>query len=165
MSERIIIVAQTLNRVIGRAGGMPWHLPRDLKHFKEHTRGYPVIMGRKTYESLGKALPGRENIVITRQALTLPDAQLVPSLPQALALAESFQARVFIIGGSEIYQQALAADLVDTLLITWIETELAGDAFFPVIDAARWRLAQDERVDADAHTAYALRFCRYEKRQ
>lgn len=165
MSERIIIVAQTLNRVIGRAGGMPWHLPRDLRHFKEHTRGHPVIMGRKTYDSLGKALPGRENIVITRQALTLPDAHTAPSLPQALALAESLHARVFIIGGSEVYREALDAGVVDTLLVTWIETALDGDAFFPAIDAAQWRLTEGTRVDADKDHAYALRFCRYDRQQ
>lgn len=165
MSERIIIVAQTLNRVIGRAGGMPWHLPRDLRHFKEHTRGHPVIMGRKTYDSLGKALPGRENIVITRQALTLPDAHTVPSLPQALALAESLHARVFIIGGSEVYREALEAGVVDTLLVTWIETALDGDAFFPAIDAAQWRLTEETRVEADKDHAYALRFCRYDRKQ
>ena len=86
MPERIIIVAHSDNRVIGRDNAMPWHLPRDLRYFKSQTQGHPVIMGRKTYQSLGRALPQRENIVISRQALDLPDAHLAASLQEALAL-------------------------------------------------------------------------------
>lgn len=163
MSERIIIAAQSENRVIGQGGGMPWHLPRDLKFFKAHTLGHPVIMGRKTYQSLRKALPARENIVISRSVAELPDARVCAALPQALALADALHERVFIIGGSEVYHQALAADVVDTLLITWVETQLSGDALFPVIEAQRWRLLAEERAEADADNAYALRFCRYER--
>ena len=161
MSERIIIAAQSENRVIGQGGGMPWHLPRDLKFFKAHTLGHPVIMGRKTYQSLGKALLARENIVISRSVADLPDARVCASLPQALALADALHERVFIIGGSEVYHQALAADAGDTLLRTWVGTQLPGDAFLPGFEMARWRLLAEERVEADADNAYALRFCRY----
>ncbi|MDO5091401.1 MAG: dihydrofolate reductase [Cardiobacteriaceae bacterium] len=159
--ERILIVAHSDNRVIGRDNAMPWHLPRDLRHFKQHTSGHPVIMGRKTYQSLGKALPNRANIVISRQALDLADARLAASLEEALALAAPLDAQCFIIGGAQIYAQALAADLVDTLLITEVHTHVDGDSFFPELDAARWQETDAEHVAADDANAHAMTFRRY----
>ena len=103
MPEILLIVAQSDNRAIGHQGAMPWHLPRDLKHFKAQTLGHPVIMGRKTYDSIGRALPGRQNLVISRNAaLALPDAQTCPDLATAIARARGD--KIFIIGGAEIYR-------------------------------------------------------------
>ena len=100
MPEILLIVAQSDNRAIGHAGAMPWHLPRDLKHFKAQTLGHPVIMGRKTYDSIGRALPGRQNLVISRNAaLALPDAETCPDLATAIARARGD--KIFIIGGAD----------------------------------------------------------------
>ena len=165
MPERIIIVAHSDNRVIGRDNAMPWHLPRDLRYFKSQTQGHPVIMGRKTYQSLGRALPQRENIVISRQALDLPDAHLAASLQEALALAATFGGKIFIIGGAQIYAQALAEDMADTLLITKVHTTLDGDSHFPPLDAAHWQETGAEYVPADADNPYAMTFMRYERKR
>ncbi len=109
-----MIAAMANNRVIGKDNQMPWHLPADLKHFKKVTLGKPVIMGRKTYQSIGKALPGRRNIVISRQGVALSaDADWVQSIEQALALVQD-EAEVMIIGGAEIYRQVLP--IADTLI-------------------------------------------------
>ncbi len=124
-----MIAAMANNRVIGKDNQMPWHLPADLKHFKKVTLGKPVIMGRKTYQSIGKALPGRRNIVISRQSGALStDADWVQSIELALALVQH-EAEVMIIGGAEIYRQVLP--LADTLYITDIDLTVEGDAFFP----------------------------------
>lgn len=164
MSERIIIVAQADNGVIGRNNAMPWHLPRDLRYFKQQTQGHPVIMGRKTYQSLGKALPNRANIVVSRQALDLADAQLAPSLPDAIARASKLGDKLFIIGGAQVYAQALSQGLVDTLLVTHVHASPEGDTFFPAIDTALWQLASAEEVPADADNRYAMTFSRYERK-
>jgi dihydrofolate reductase len=114
-----MIAAMANNRVIGKDNQMPWHLPADLKHFKKVTLGKPVIMGRKTYQSIGKALPGRRNIVISRQGVALSaDADWVQSIEQALALVQD-EAEVMIIGGAEIYRQVLP--MADRLYITDID--------------------------------------------
>lgn len=164
MSERIIIVAQAENGVIGRNNAMPWHLPRDLRYFKQQTQGHPVIMGRKTYESLGKALPHRANIVVSRQALDLPDAQLAPSLPDAIVRASQLGDKLFIIGGAQIYAEALRQGLVDTLLITHVHTAPPGDTFFPMINANEWQCVSAEEAAADADNAYAMTFSRYKRK-
>ena len=131
------IVAFSRNRVIGRDGDMPWHLPEDLKFFKRTTRGKPVIMGRRTFEALGKALPGRRNIVITRNpGFSASDCQRAASLDAALALVDSAE-EAFIIGGGQLYRQALPR--LDRLYLTEIDTEIPGDTFFPAIDEAEWR--------------------------
>ena len=161
MPEIILIVAQSDNRAIGRDNQMPWHLPRDLQHFKRHTLGHPVIMGRKTYDSIGRALPGRQNLVVSRNpALTLPDATVCPDLPAALAAAQSDA--LYIIGGSELYHRAMP--LADALLVTHVHTTIAdADRFFPPIDPAAWRETAREEHPADARNPYALTFCRYDR--
>lgn len=157
-----LIAAQTRNRVIGLNQQMPWHLPRDLAHFKASTMGYPVIMGRKTYETLGKALPKRANHVISRNgAWQAPDAAVHQSLEAALAACGDAE-KVFIIGGGELYRSAMG--IADELNITWIEAELAGDTFFPEIDEAIWQEVSAQRVAADEKNAYALCFSRYRRR-
>ena len=138
-----LVVAMAENRVIGRDGDLPWRLPEDLKHFKRVTMGAPVIMGRKTYASIGSALPGRANIVITRNRLfSSDDADVVydvtVGLRKAQAIAEiDGSAEVFVIGGAEIYAQALA--VAERIYLTEIDGEFSGDAFFPELDMTHWR--------------------------
>lgn len=145
-----LIAAVARNRVIGNAGRLLWHLPEDMKYFRETTRGKPVIMGRKTWESLPEAfrpLPGRQNIVISRNpAYLAPGATLAASLDEALQHA-SLADEVFIIGGAELYR--LALPLADRLYLTEIDADFEGDAYFPEVPAADWaevsrRAAQDD---------------------
>ena len=152
-----MIAAMANNRVIGKDNQMPWHLPADLKHFKKVTLGKPVIMGRKTYQSIGKALPGRRNIVISRQSGALStDADWVQSIEQALALVQH-EAEVMIIGGAEIYRQVLP--LADTLYITDIELTVEGDAFFPDYQAvAHWRESESEHHQPDPQNPHSYHF-------
>jgi dihydrofolate reductase len=137
MSRRIsLIAALASNRVIGRQGALPWHLPEDLRRFKALTLGHPVLMGRRTWESIGRPLPGRRNIVITRQADYRPSgAEVFPDLGSALeALAGAPE--VFVIGGGELYAAALP--LAHRLQLTELHQEVEGDAHFPPRDPAQW---------------------------
>lgn len=150
-----IIAAMDKNRVIGYDNQLPWHLPADLKHFKSLTMAKSIIMGRKTYESIGKPLPGRHNIIVTRQQhYVAKDCQIAHTLKSALQLVKSDE--VFIIGGTEIFSQALP--ITDRLYLTLIDHEFIGDCYFP-----KW-LAQDwleiERVDckADERNVYPYHF-------
>lgn len=147
-----LIVATTRNQVIGRDNQMPWHLPADLRYFKQRTLGKPIIMGRKTWESLGRPLPGRLNIVISRQAdVELEGAEVFADLTAAIQRGQKWAkqqgvAEVMVIGGGQIYQQALA--FAQRVYLTRIELELEGDAFFPVLDTQQW-----QQVEAQAHPA------------
>ena len=135
-----LVAAVAANGVIGAKGRLPWHLPEDLKHFKALTLGHPVIMGRKTWESVGRALPGRENIVVTRApGYEAPGASVASSLGAAFALCAG-EATVFVIGGGELYAEALP--LADGLVLTEIRRDYAGDARFPDYDRAAWRETQ-----------------------
>ncbi len=130
-----IIVAMAKNRTIGVNNTLPWRCPEDLKHFKALTMGHHMIMGRKTFDSIGKALPGRTTVVVTRDPdLKIEGCLIAHSLPEAIAACDS---HTFIVGGAEIYTQALA--LVDTLYITEIQQEVAGDACFPDFDPSAWQ--------------------------
>ena len=135
-----LIAAVAQNRALGKDGQLLWHLPEDMRYFRETTRGKPVIMGRKTWESLPdvfRPLPGRRNIVISRQAdFAAPGAELAASLEAALQLAAQAET-AFIIGGEQIYRQAM--DVADRLEITEVDLEPEGDAWFPVIDAGCWQ--------------------------
>ena len=135
-----LIAALASNRAIGKDNALLWHLPGDMRHFRETTRGKPVIMGRKTWDSLPdvfRPLPGRRNIVISRQAdFAAPGAELAASLEAALQLAAPAET-AFIIGGEQIYRQAM--DVADRLEITEVDLEPEGDAWFPVIDAGCWQ--------------------------
>ena len=135
-----LVVAASNNHVIGKEGNLPWRLSTDLKHFKKLTSGHPVIMGRKTWDSIGKALPKRKNIVITRnRQFAAKGALLARSLYEAIALADlSEHRRCFVIGGAEIYQQSLG--IADEIYLTRVETEIKGDAFFPELDKSDWAL-------------------------
>jgi len=141
-----LVAAVASNGVIGKDGHLPWHLPEDLKHFKKLTLGHPIIMGRRTWESLKGPLPGRENIVVTRQAgYDAPGASVASSLEGALALCVG-EPVVFVIGGTALFEQSLptAAGLV----MTEIYRDYEGDTWFPQYDRSRWRETQRE-----AHTA------------
>jgi len=142
-----LIAALADNRVIGKDGKMPWHLPEDLKHFKATTMGKPMIMGRKTWESFGgKPLPGRDHIVITRNpSYEAEGATVVPSLDEALSLVEDKE-EIMIIGGGEIYTQALP--LADRLYLTEIHITPGGDTEFPSFDRSAW-----QETSREAHTS------------
>jgi|TARA_B110000211_G_scaffold104674_2_gene121806 dihydrofolate reductase len=148
-----LIVAMAENQTIGIDNTLPWHLPNDLKYFKQVTMAKPIIMGRKTYESIGRPLPGRTNIVITRQSdYQAEGIVVVNSLQQALDKAESISAdaghdEVMVIGGAEIYQQALLQ--ADRLYITHVYADVKGDAFFPSVNWNDWQEAQREDHKAD----------------
>ena len=148
MSKLSIIVAMSSNRVIGLNNKLPWHLSEDLKHFKSLTTGHTVIMGRKTYESIGKPLPNRRNIVISRNVNTFYDGvEMTHSLEDAFSISSNDE-EVFIIGGSNIYEQSL--DLVEQLYITEIKKTFEGDAFFPDIDKSLWtESSRQDHISAD----------------
>ena len=159
------IVAMTPDRVIGRGGDLPWHLPEDLKFFKRTTSSHPIVMGRKTYDSIGRPLPKRRNIVLTRQpGWQAEGAETVTSLPAALALAADpppDSGRVCVIGGAELYAAALP--LADELALTEIDRDFAGDARFPA-----WRRADFEEVERERMTPaqpndFPLAFVRYRR--
>ncbi|MFT0212284.1 dihydrofolate reductase [Pseudomonas sp. F1_0610] len=147
-----LIVATTENNVIGLNNKMPWHLPEDLKYFKRRTLGKPVIMGRKTWESLGRPLPSRLNIVVSRQVdLTLEGAEVFADLKQACQRAQMWAQQqavdeVMIIGGAQLYQQALP--IVDRVYRTRIHMTCEGDAFFPELDEQQWHQLEAESYPA-----------------
>ncbi|SIS49591.1 dihydrofolate reductase [Thalassolituus maritimus] len=161
-----MIVAVAENGVIGRNNSLPWYLPNDLKYFKQTTMGKPVIMGRKTYESIGKPLPGRTNIVITRQADYQPEGvKVVNSVEAARELAESVclidgQDEAMIMGGAEIY--ALALPHTDRLYLTEVHADVEGDAFFPEYDKSRWQEVAREDFAAEGPNPYNYSFVVYE---
>ncbi|WP_144213268.1 type 3 dihydrofolate reductase [Shewanella donghaensis] len=142
-----MIAAMANNRVIGKDNKMPWHLPEDLKHFKAMTLGKPVVMGRKTYESIGRPLPGRHNIVITRQAdYQIEGVSCVNSFAAAKQIAGDCEELV-VIGGGQLYQEILP--LADILYLTFIELTVDGDTFFPEWDDGSWKL-QDKVTEINA---------------
>jgi len=163
-----LIVAVTENGVIGRDNDMPWHLPSDLQKFKRITWGKPVIMGRKTYQSIGKPLPGRTNIVVTRSldGVGTTDGILVAhSLAQALHLAAHQAAQdgvdeIFCIGGAEIFKQALAR--ADRLYMTEILASIEGDTFFPTLDLENWHSVVCETPQQGEKDTYPTRFVIYQ---
>jgi dihydrofolate reductase len=156
-----MVVATANNRVIGKDNDMPWHLPADLAYFKKTTLGKPVIMGRKTYESIGRPLPGRQNIVISRDInYKAEGVETVTSVDAALALVSEIE-EVMVIGGGAIYQHCLPA--ADRLYITHIEAEIEGDTQFPFYDTNIWKKVSSSIRLADDKNAYNLSFCVYEK--
>lgn len=141
-----LIVAAAENNVIGRNNQLPWHLPQDLKYFKARTLGKPIIMGRKTFESIGRPLPGRPNIVVTRNpAWSAAGAHAVSDIDEALVLAgqlaETHEQEVMVIGGAEIYKAALPR--ADRIYLTRIELPMEGDAFFSILDPNEWHLVSN----------------------
>jgi dihydrofolate reductase len=158
-----LIVAMTRAGVIGRAGGLPWRLSTDLKRFKSLTMGHHLIMGRKTYESLGRTLPGRTSVVVTRQAeyAAVAGVLVARSLDEALTFAAG-DSEPFIIGGGEIF--AVALPRADRLYVTWVEAEIAGDTYFPVVNLESWQRVHCEPIAADAKNEYDTTFSIYDRR-
>lgn len=146
-----LIVAMTQNRVIGKDNQMPWHLPAELAWFKQNTLGKPVIMGRKTFQSIGKPLPNRQNIVLSRQPFIFTDVDWANSLESALELAKGSE-EIMLIGGGELFKQALP--FAEKLYLTEIQTQLEGDTFFPALDTTQWELLYEHRLTADAKNQY-----------
>lgn len=162
----VLIAAASENNVIGVAGGLPWSLPDDLKRFRVLTAGKPVLMGRKTYESLPpkfRPLPGRLNIVVTRQeGYSAPGATVVSSLEDAVAAAEvSGAEEAFVIGGGELYRAA--ADRADRIELTRVHAVLEGDVVFPALGAGTWRLSASEEHPADERHAFACTFQTFDR--
>jgi dihydrofolate reductase len=156
-----LIVAMGRNRVIGRDNNLIWHLPADLKHFKETTMGSPLIMGRKTFESMGKALPGRTNVVVTRKpGFIAPGCLVAGSLEQALELV-SGEPEIFIAGGGEIYRQSM--HLADRMYITIIDHDFDGDTFFPEFPDEEWVIAEERRHGPDERNKYPMLFRTYDR--
>lgn len=158
-----IIVAASENNVIGINNMLPWRLPVDLKYFKSTTLGKPIVMGRKTFDSLGKPLPGRPNIVITRQTDFQPEgAYVVRSVEEGVEKAQSFGGdELFITGGSQIFEQAWP--LVERIYLTRVYAVVHGDAFFPQLDGAEFELVSDERHEADEKNQYPFSFQVWER--
>ena len=156
------MVAMSSERTIGREGALPWRLSGDLRRFKSLTMGHPIVMGRKTFESIGRPLPGRPNIVLSRDPnLTLPGCQVVHSLDAALRAGSAHgTGKVFVIGGAQIYQ--LALPLADTIELTQVHASVPGDATFPAIGEG-WREVSREEVSADATNEFAHSYVRLER--
>jgi dihydrofolate reductase len=151
-----LIAAMAKNRVIGLNGKMPWHLPADLKRFRKITMGSPVIMGRRTFEAIGKPLPGRTNIVLTRNPkFKPPECQVFSKLDQALEFCQN-NAELFVIGGADLYQALLPG--ANYLYLTEIDKEFDGDTFFPVFESAYWREEERQTVSDDQAVDFAYSF-------
>ncbi|MDN5871377.1 MAG: dihydrofolate reductase [Nitrococcus sp.] len=157
-SEPIIslIAAMAENRVIGRDHALPWRLPADMRHFVSLTQGKPIVMGRRCHEAIGRALPKRQNIVLSRnRAFLAPGCTVAPDLELALA-ASAGSAEIMVIGGEEIYRLFLAR--ADRVYLTLVHARIEGDTFFPRLDTAEWREMGRKSHPADADNAYAMSF-------
>ena len=157
-----IVVALAANGVIGKNGGLPWNLPADLKHFKNLTMGRPIIMGRRTFEEVGKPLPGRRSIVVSTTWASPPaGVELARSLDDAITLAASSPGPVFVIGGAVLFEAALPR--TDVLHLTEIDDPVDGDTVFPTFDRAQWSVVSEARHERDERHAHAFWIRRYER--
>jgi dihydrofolate reductase len=165
----VLVVAVAQNGVIGRDGDLPWRLPSDLKRFKQLTLGKPVVMGRKTWDSIGRPLPGRPNIVVTRDAsFAAPGATVVSSLDEGLAVAQREAEalgvdEICVIGGGQIYAQVF--DRADILHVTRVEADVAGDTRFPAIDPAVFEKIADEPIPQGEKDSHAMHFATWRRRK
>lgn len=158
-----LIVAVASNGVIGAGQAMPWRLATDLRRFKAITMGRPVIMGRKTFQSIGRPLPGRRNVVISRGGFSHDGVVVSADMSAALSQArEGAPGEIFIIGGGQIYEAAMP--MAQRLYVTHVDAEPAGDTYFPPIDAELWRAVSSEDVPAGEADTYATRFVIYDRR-
>ena len=158
-----LIAAMAENRVIGREQDLPWHLPADLKRFKAITSGHPVIMGRKTFEALGKPLPGRPHVIITRQKdFSYPGVTVVHSVDEALKIYENTDQEVFVLGGGEIYAQLV--DRCDKIYLTLIHEEFEGDTRFPYFDLSQFDVTFKEEHSDDNPEGLAFTFIDYQRK-
>lgn len=157
------IVAYDRNRVIGHHGAIPWmgNMRADARYFREMTIGHPVIMGRGTYESMGRLLPNRPNIIVTSQPISIRDATVVRTLPEAYQVAQAMDETVFVIGGGQIYEAAM--DDVDVIYATEIDASTKGDVYFPAIDPTVWRETSREHHAPDSENSYSYDFVIYSR--
>ena len=162
MSKVSLIVAMANNRVIGINNTLPWHLPADLKHFKALTMGHHILMGRKTYESIGKPLPGRTSVVITRNTDYAAAGVTIAHNLEAAIAACGGDPEIFIIGGAELYRQAI--QLADRIYLTEIELEITGDAHFTELDKSVWKEAGRVSHAPDEKNPHRYHFIVYDKR-
>jgi dihydrofolate reductase len=154
------VVAMSENRVIGKDNKLPWHMPADLAHFKKITLGKPIIMGRKTYESIGRPLPGRRNLILTRdKSWVMAGCEVFHSVDAVLAALEGHDASV--IGGAEIFSAFMPS--IEKLYLTVIHFQCEGDAFLPALDLQKWQITSKETHAADAANPYAYTFFAYQK--
>lgn len=159
-----VIVACARNGVIGQNNQLPWRLPNDLKHFKKLTHGHPVIMGRKTHESIGRPLPGRRNIVVSRNPeYSSEGVEVFGSMGEAMKACLGVD-EVYIIGGGSIYQKAFDLDLVDRLYLTIVESEVEGDTIFNWPRGREWMKVKEEKFSADEKHDHPYTFITLEKR-
>jgi dihydrofolate reductase len=156
-----LIAAVARNGVIGRAGQLPWHLPDDLKHFKQLTLGRPILMGRRTFESIGKPLPGRRNIVVSSTAGTIEGVEVARSLQDALKLVGEVSGPALVIGGAVLYAAALP--LARVMHLTELDEAVEGDTFFPPFDKSDWQLTSEQRHPADERHTLPFSFRSYER--
>jgi dihydrofolate reductase len=154
------VVAISENHVIGKDNQLLWYLPNDLKHFKDITTGHTVIMGRKTFDSVGKPLPKRRNIIITRQAIAIAGCEVVNSVEAALALCAG-EEEVFVVGGAEIYK--LALPLTNRIYLTVVHKQFEGDSFFPEINKQEWKEVFREDHQPDEKNSLPYSFITYER--
>lgn len=151
-----LIVAMAKNRIIGADGRIPWHLPNELQLFKQVTMGHHIIMGRKTYESIKRLLPGRTTVIVTRQKdYAVPGAKIAHTLEAAVAFCTG-DSEIFVIGGGELYRAAMPR--ADRIYLTVVEAEPAGDTRMPEFDAAQWRISSTQRYYKDERHAHDYRF-------
>ncbi len=159
-----IVVAMGLRNEIGANNQLLWHLPSDLKHFREMTTDHPIIMGRKTFESIGKALPNRTNIVVSRKKDWFQEGILiVGSIKEAVKFAKKIDEEIFIIGGGNIYEQTI--DIADKLEVTQVKAELEADIFFPKIDEKIWQKTNEVCHEKDEKNAYDFCFQTWERKK
>jgi dihydrofolate reductase len=157
-----LIAAIARNRVIGKDGGLPWRLPADLRHFKRTTVGHPLIMGRRTFESFGRPLPDRTNIVVTRNPHYRPaGAVVVASFDAAMKIARGEDDEIFVGGGEDVFRHFLP--LADRMILTWIGGEFEGDTFFPEFDESAWRIVSRADHEPDEKNRWPYSFVVYER--
>lgn len=156
-----LVAALDKNRLIGADNGMPWHLPADFKSFKAITMGKPVIMGRKTFESIGRPLPGRQNIVISRNGFTAEGVTSAQSIESAFRLAGGAE-ELIVIGGANLYQQLI--ENADRMYLTHVEAECTGDAWFPEFDLSEWDITREDKYKADEKNNFDFNVVTYERK-
>jgi len=159
-----LVAALSENRVIGKDNRLPWHLPDDMKHFREITEGKPIIVGRKTFESIGKPLPNRTNIVLVREKdSSIPGCVTVHSIEEALEAAKDAK-EVVVIGGASVYKQFLEQRLIDRMYLTIVHDNVEGDAYFPEFNLANWEETQHIHHPADEKHPHEFSFVTLERR-
>ena len=157
-----LVVALGRNREIGKDNQLLWHMPKDLQHFKDITSGHPIVMGRKTYESIGKPLPNRTNIVVSRKQNWFEEGILiVGSLKEALKFAKKIDDEVMVIGGADIFKQTI--EVADKLQVTLVDESFEADTFFPIINEKDWALVAEEKHEKDEKNSFNFSFKTYER--